>query len=83
MVKENSNGLIRALSKATFMKTISKVLVNTGGPMEESTMVNGSTIKWKDMVLSLGQTAESTSENIKTIKNMVKVLLNGLMVENI
>ena len=51
--------------------------------MEESTMVNGSTIKWKDMVLSLGQTAESTSENIKTIKNMVKVLLNGLMVENI
>jgi hypothetical protein len=65
------------------MKTISKVLVNIGGLMAEFTMVNGSTIKWKDMVLSPGQMEESTLENIKTIKNMVKVLLNGLMVENI
>ena len=51
--------------------------------MAESTMDNGSIIKWKDMVLSPGLMAENTSENIKTIRNTVKVLLNGLMAETI
>tara|TARA_B110001450_G_C17330101_1_gene363078 strand:- start:230 stop:370 length:141 start_codon:yes stop_codon:yes gene_type:complete len=44
-------------------------------------MDNGSTIKWKDMELSLGQMAESTSDNIRMTKNTDKVLLNGQMVE--
>lgn len=83
MEKESFNGLIRALLKETSMKTILKELENIGGPMEEFTMVSGSTIKWKDMVLSPGLMAESTSENIKTIKSTDKVLLNGQMVENI
>jgi hypothetical protein len=83
MEKVNSNGLIKALSKEISTKTISKVLENTGGPMEESTMDNGSTIKWKDMELSLGQMAESTSDNIRMTKNTDKVLLNGQMVETI
>jgi len=83
MEKESSNGPIRALSKAISMKTILKVLVNIGGPMAESTMVNGSTIKWKGTALLPGLMVESMSVNIKTIKNMVKVLLSGLMVENI
>ena len=51
--------------------------------MVESTMDNGSIIKWKDTVLSPGQMAESTLDNIKTIKNMDKEHLNGLMVETI
>jgi len=60
MEKESSNGLIRALLKVTSMKTILKELENIGGPMAEFTMVNGSTIKWKDMVLLPGLMAEST-----------------------
>jgi len=63
----------------TSTKIILKVLENIGGPMAESTMDNGSIIKWKDTVLSPGLMAENTSENIKTIRNTVKVLLNGLM----
>ena len=83
MVKENSNGLIRALSKVTFMKTTLKELENIGGPMVESTMDNGSTFRWKALVLSLDLTEESMLENTKMIKNTVKVLSNGQMVENI
>jgi len=60
MEKESFNGLIRALLKETSMKTILKELENIGGPMAEFTMVNGSTIKWKDMVLLPGLMAEST-----------------------
>jgi len=83
MVKENSNGLIRAHSKVISMKTTLKELENIGGPMAESTMDNGSTIKWKALVLSLGLTEESMLENTKMIRNTAKVLLNGQMVENI
>jgi hypothetical protein len=81
--KVNSNGLIKALSKEISTKITSKVPENTGGPMVESTMDNGSTIKWKDMELSLGQMAESTSDNIRMTKNTDKVLLNGQMAETI
>ena len=83
MEKENSNGLIRALSKEISTKTTSKVPENTGGPMVESTTDNGSTIKWKAMELSPGLMAESTSDNIRMIKSMDKVLLNGQMAETI
>ena len=54
----------------TSTKIILKVLENIGGPMAESTMDNGSIIKWKDTVLSPGLMAENTSENIKTIRNI-------------
>ena len=69
--------------KAISTKTISKEAENIGGLMAESTMDNGSIIKWKDTVLSPGQMVESTLDNIKTIKNMDKVHLNGLMAETI
>ena len=82
MEKEDSNGLIKALSKVISTKTILKELENTDGPMAEFTMDNGSTIKWKASALSHGQTAESMSANTKMTKNTVKVLSNGQMAEN-
>lgn len=65
-------------TKTTFME-----MVSTSGQMAESTMVNGSTIKWKAKVHSPGVMDVDTSDNIKMIRNMVKEHLNGQMVESI
>ena len=83
MVKENSNGLIKAPSKVILMKIILKALVNTNGQTEEFITVNGPTTKWRDTVLSHGLTAENTLVNTKTIKNTDKDHLNGQMVASI
>ena len=80
MEKENSNGLIKALSKVILMKIILRVLVNTNGQTEEFITVNGSTTKWKDTVLLPGLMVESTPVNTKTIKNTDKDHLSGQMV---
>ena len=68
---------------ATFSKTTSMVPVNIGGPTEESTMVSGSTIKWKAKVLLHGVTVGDMSETILMIKRMDKEHSSGQMVENI
>jgi hypothetical protein len=47
MAKENSFGLTRVHTMEIFSKTISMVRVNTSGQMEEFTMGNGLTIKWR------------------------------------
>lgn len=68
---------------ATSSKTTSMAPVNIGGPTEESTMVSGSTTKWKAKVLLPGATVGDMSETISMIKSMDKVHSNGQMVENI
>jgi len=67
----------------TSSKTTSMVPVNIGGPTEESTMVSGSTIKWKAKELLHGATVGDMSETISMIKSMDKVPSSGQMVENI
>lgn len=67
----------------TSSKTTSMVPVNIGGPTVESTMVSGSTIKWKAKELLHGATVGDMSETISMIKSMDKVPSNGQMVENI
>lgn len=60
------------------------------GPMVESIVENGWTTKCMEVVYSHGVMVEYTLVNIKMIKSMVKVYLNGnfiifivgLMVEN-
>ena len=54
MAKASSYGPTKALMMVTSTKTISTVLENTSGLMEESTMGHGLTTKWKAKELSLG-----------------------------
>ena len=82
MVKESSSGQTKAHIMETSFKTISMDKASINGPMVESTMANGLTIKWKDKELSLGVTVEDTKEITKMIKSMVMVHSNGQMVEN-
>lgn len=58
-------------------------MVNMFGQMVESTTDNGLTIRWKAKVLSRGVTEEDMLDNIRTIRNMGREHLNGLMAENI
>lgn len=77
MEKESSFGLIRALTRETFSKTISTDKVSIYGQTEEFTTVNGSTIRWRAMVRLLGVTDVDTSDNTKMTRSMVTVLSSG------
>ena len=83
MEKENSYGLIKAHTMATFIKIIFMEKVNTSGQMEESIRENGLTTKWKELEHSHGVMEDATLVNTKTIRSMVKELLSGQTVENI
>jgi len=66
-----------------FTRTISTDKESTYGQTVEYTAENGSTIKWKAKVFSLGAMVVDTWVNTRMIRNMGKVLLNGQMVGNI
>lgn len=83
MEKENSFGAIKVPMMVIFTKTTFMETVSTSGQMAESTMVNGSTIKWKAKVPSHGVMDVDTLDNIKMIRNTVKEPLSGQMVESI
>ena len=83
MVKENSFGLIKALTTVISSKTTSMDRVSISGLMGVFTTDNGSTTKWKDKVLSHGVMGVDTKETTKMIRNMVTVPSSGQMAENI
>ena len=82
MELENSYGLIRAHMMVTFTRIIFMEKVNMSGQTEESIKEVGSTIKWKDPVLSHGVTEDAMLVNIKMTKSMGKEHLNGQTEEN-
>lgn len=53
--------------------------VSTPGPTDESTMVNGSTAKWKEREYLHGLMGASTWASTKTIKSMAREHLLGQM----
>lgn len=64
----------------TSSKTTSTVKENTDGLMEESTEVNGLTIRWKAKEPSPGVMADDMLVCTRMIKSMDKVPSNGQMV---
>ena len=64
------------------MKTILRGMESTDGPMEESTLDNGSIIKWKDTASSPGPMVANMSESTKTTRSTAKAPLNGQMAGN-
>lgn len=62
--RENSHGLMEALTVDSFTRTILKAPESINGPMAECTMESGKTIRWRAMVFSHGQTAEDTRDNM-------------------
>merc|ERR1711974_231137 len=81
--KENSSGVTKALMTVISIRTISTEMVNTSGPMAESTMDNGLTTKWKVKVPLLGVMVVDMLVNTKMTRSMGKVHLNGQMAESI
>ena len=65
------------------IKTTSMETANMSGPMAESTMDSGLTIKWKVKALSPGAMVVDTSDNTKMIRSTDKAHLNGQMAESI
>ena len=80
--KDNSLGLMAALSLDSLSITILRVLENTIGQMEESLMDPGKTIRWKEVELSHGQTVEDTKVTTSMIRKKDKDLSIGQTVEN-
>lgn len=67
MEEENLLGLIIALILVNSLIIIFTVEEYMNGQMEESTLVSGETIKWKDMAHLLGLTVENMWVNILMI----------------
>ena len=80
MAEVNLFGQILVHMKEIFIRIIFMEQENIVGLMVEFTKVNGSTIKWKVKVFSLGVMAVDTLDNTKMIKSMDKEHLNGQMV---
>lgn len=83
MAEVNLFGQILVHMKEIFIRIIFMEQENIVGLMVEFTKVNGSTIKWKVKVFSLGVMAVDTLDNTKMIKSMDKEHLNGQMDVNI
>ena len=82
MEKEDSHGLIPALITENLSKIISKVEESTTGPMAESMTVNGTIIRWKVKVFSLGLTEDATKEITSMTRKKEMASSIGLMVGN-
>ena len=78
----NSLGVMGQLTLGCSMKTKLKDKVSTAGRMEDSLMVFGSTIKWKDTEYSTGQTVGDMKVNTSMIRKRGMVFSSGLMEEN-
>lgn len=80
--KENSHGLMAAISKVTFKITRFKVKVRTLGLTVENLLDLGSTIKWTEKESSPGKMAENMKENTRMIRSTGTAFSTGLMEGN-
>jgi len=82
MEKVNSPGLMVARTKVNSLRITYKVKESIIGPMEGSTMDNGSIIRWKATVYSHGPTEDATKAHMSTIRKKVKEISIGQMAVN-
>jgi uncharacterized oligopeptide transporter (OPT) family protein len=82
MVKESSFGLTKAHIMETFSRTTFTDKVSIVGLTAVSTMVNGSTTRWRVKAPSLGVMEEDMKETTRMIRSTAMVHSSGQMVES-